>query len=113
MPCRAADKAHRYAKVIDDVNGGCGPEDAIWHIDRKHLKNGIGGDHSALKQLLRSKRGLRSLFAAKTHWHVHMPSWLNFRFQPLGLFDLLTNGRKLILQALALFFFGRFLNFGC
>jgi len=59
------DKAHSYAKVIAEMNRGCGPEDAIRHVDRKHLNNRIEGDHGALKQLLRPKRGFRSLSAAK------------------------------------------------
>lgn len=59
------DKAHSYAKVIAEMNHGCGPQDAIRHIDRKHLNNRIEGDHGALKQLLRPKRGFRSLSAAK------------------------------------------------
>ncbi len=59
------DKAHAYAKVIAEMNRGCGPEDAIRHIDRKHLNNRIEGDHGALKQLLKPKRGFRSLAAAK------------------------------------------------
>ncbi len=47
------------------MNRGCGSEDAIRHVDRKHLNNRIEGDHGALKQLLRPKRGFRSLSAAK------------------------------------------------
>ena len=52
IPCRAADKAHSYAKVIKEMNWGCGPKDAILHVDRKHLNNRIEGDHGALKQLV-------------------------------------------------------------
>jgi IS6 family transposase len=59
------DKAHNYAKVIKELNLFCGPDDAIRHVDRKHLNNRIEGDHGALKQLLRPKRGFRSLTAAK------------------------------------------------
>jgi IS6 family transposase len=59
------DKAHSYAKVIKEMNWGCGPEDAILHVDRKHLNNRIEGDHGALKQWLRPKRGFRRLSAAK------------------------------------------------
>jgi len=47
------------------MNVGCGPNDAILHVDRKHLNNRTEGDHGALKQLLRPKRGFRSLTAAK------------------------------------------------
>lgn len=47
------------------MNRGCGPDDAIRHVDRKHLNNRIEGDHRALKQLLKPKRGFRSLSAAK------------------------------------------------
>ncbi len=59
------DKAHGSAKAIKEMNRGCGPEDAIMHIDRKHLNNRIEGDHGALKQLLKPKRGFRSLMAVK------------------------------------------------
>lgn len=59
------DKAHNYAKVIRELHLFCGPDDAIRHIDRKHLNNRIEGDHGALKQLLKPKRGFRSLTAAK------------------------------------------------
>ena len=53
------------AKVIAEMNHGCGPQDAIRHIDHKYLNNRIEGDHGALKQLLRPKRGFRNLSAAK------------------------------------------------
>lgn len=59
------DKAHSYAKVIREMNFGNGPNDAIIHVDRKHLNNRIEGDQGALKQLLRPKRGFRQLTAAK------------------------------------------------
>lgn len=59
------DKAHSYAKVIREMNFSSGPDDAILHVDRKHLNNRIEGDHGALKQLLKPKRGFRSLTAAK------------------------------------------------
>ncbi len=59
------DKAHSYAKVIKEMNFGCGPDDEIRHVDRKHLNNRIEGDHGALKPLLKPKRGFRSLTSAK------------------------------------------------
>ena len=59
------DKAHNYIKVIKEMNRGCGPEEAIRHVARKHLNNRIEGDRHALKQLLKPKRGFRSLSAAK------------------------------------------------
>lgn len=59
------DKAHNYMKIIKEMNWGCGPEEAIRHVARKHLNNRIEGDHGALKQLLKSKRGFRGLSAAK------------------------------------------------
>ena len=59
------DKAQSYAKVIREMNFSSGPDDAILHVDRKHLNNRIEGDHGALKQLLKPKRGFRSLTAAK------------------------------------------------
>jgi len=58
-------KAHSYAKVIREINFGSGPDDAIIHVDRKYLNNRIEGDHGALKQILRPKRGFRKLTAAK------------------------------------------------
>lgn len=59
------DKAHSYAKVIREMNFGNGPDDAIIHVDRKHLNNRIEGDHGTLKQLLRPKRDFRQLTAVK------------------------------------------------
>lgn len=59
------DQTHSYAKVIKEVKRYCGSEDAIRHVDRKHLNNRIEGDHGALKQLLKPKRGFRSRAAAK------------------------------------------------
>nr|WP_254684983.1 IS6 family transposase [Tateyamaria omphalii] len=59
------DKAHSYAKVIREVNVPNGPDDRIVHVDRKHLNNRIEGDHGALKQLLKPKRGFRKLTSAK------------------------------------------------
>nr|WP_256218767.1 transposase [Alloyangia pacifica] len=50
------DKARCYAKVIGEINGQRGPEDAIRHIDRKYLNNRIESVHAALKQRLRSIR---------------------------------------------------------
>ena len=49
------DKAHSYAKVVAEMNQGCGLQDAIRHIDRNHLNNRIEGDHGVLKQLLGPK----------------------------------------------------------
>ena len=31
------DKAHFYTKVIKEINWGCGPVDAILHVEHKHL----------------------------------------------------------------------------
>jgi len=59
------DKAHIYAKVIREMNFGNGSDDTIIYVDRKYLNNRIEGDHGALKQLLRPKRGFRQLTAAK------------------------------------------------
>ena len=59
------DKARSYAKVIKVLNRYCDPGDAIHHVDRKHLNNRVEGDHGALKQLLRPKRGFHNLTAAK------------------------------------------------
>lgn len=59
------DKAHSYAKVIEEMNYGNGPDDRIRHIDLKHLNNRIEADHAALKQLLRPKCSFRKLMAAK------------------------------------------------
>ncbi|WP_324754120.1 DDE-type integrase/transposase/recombinase [Roseovarius sp. Pro17] len=47
------------------MNLGCEPDNAIQHVDRKHLNNRIEGDDGAAKQLLWPKRGFRSLTAAK------------------------------------------------
>ncbi len=58
------DKALCYAKVIKEMNRGSEPQDAIRHINRKHLNNRIEGAHGALKPLLRPKCGFRSLTAA-------------------------------------------------
>lgn len=33
------DKGHSYAKAIEEMNYGNGPDDGIRHIDRKHLRN--------------------------------------------------------------------------
>jgi IS6 family transposase len=59
------DKAPTYAKVIRDMNARNGPEDAIIHIDRKHLNNNIEGDHGGLKQILKPKRSFQKLTSAK------------------------------------------------
>lgn len=59
------DKAHSYAKVIGEINGQLGPENAIHHIDRKYLNNRIESDHTALKQRLRPMRGFQTLAGAK------------------------------------------------
>ena len=59
------DKAHSYAKVIGEINGQRGPENAIRHIDRKYLNNRIESDHAALKHRLRPMRGLQTLAGAK------------------------------------------------
>lgn len=59
------DKAHNHIKVIKEMNRGCGPDEAIRYVARKHLNNRIEGDHGALKQLLKPKRGFKSLSAAK------------------------------------------------
>lgn len=59
------DKAHSYAKVIEEMNYGNGPDDRIRHVDRNHLNNRIEADHAALKQLLRPKRSFRKLTSAK------------------------------------------------
>jgi len=60
------DKAHSYAKVIEEMNFGNGPDDMIKHVDRKHFNNRIEADHAALKQLLKPKRSFRTLTAAKS-----------------------------------------------
>lgn len=54
------DKAQCYAKVIDEMNRECGPDNAIRHVNRKHLNNPIEADHGAMKQLLKPKRGFQS-----------------------------------------------------
>lgn len=59
------DKAHSYAKVIEEMNFGNGPDERIRHVDRKYLNNRIEADHAALKQLLRPKRSFRKFTAAK------------------------------------------------
>ncbi|NSY41333.1 DDE-type integrase/transposase/recombinase [Leisingera sp. ANG59] len=59
------DKAHSYAKVIGEINGRLGPDNAIRHVDRKYLNNRIERDHAALKQRLRPMRGFQTLAAAK------------------------------------------------
>nr|WP_239480012.1 transposase [Actibacterium sp. 188UL27-1] len=65
MPCRAKDKAPSYAKVIEEMNFGNGPDDRIRHVDRKYLDNRIEAAHTALKQLLRPKRDFRKMTSAK------------------------------------------------
>ncbi|MEO9824263.1 MAG: DDE-type integrase/transposase/recombinase, partial [Paracoccaceae bacterium] len=55
------DKAHSYAAVIREMNFGNSPDDAIIHVNRKHLNNCIESDHGALKQLLKPKRGVRRI----------------------------------------------------
>ena len=62
----ATDKAHSYAKVIDEWNARLGPHDAIRHITRKHANNRIKGDHALLKRPLRPPRGLQRLWTDKT-----------------------------------------------
>jgi len=59
------DKAHRYAKVIGEINGQLGPERAIRHVDRKYLNNRIESDHAALKQRFRPMRGAQTMAGAK------------------------------------------------
>ncbi|MGD1883306.1 MAG: DDE-type integrase/transposase/recombinase [Paracoccaceae bacterium] len=59
------DKAHTYAKVIEEMNFGNGPGDRIRHLDQKHLNNRIEADHVALKQILGPKRNFRQFAAAK------------------------------------------------
>ncbi|MEP0471128.1 MAG: DDE-type integrase/transposase/recombinase [Roseobacter sp.] len=54
------------ATVIREMNFGNGPDDAIIHVNRQPLNNRIEGDHGALKQLLKPKRGGRRLTAAET-----------------------------------------------
>lgn len=49
-PTIITDKAHSYAKVIGEINGRLGPENAIRHIDRKYLNNRIECEHAALKR---------------------------------------------------------------
>lgn len=58
------DKAHSYAKVIEEMNFVNGPDDRIWSVDRKHHNNRIEAYHTALKQLLRAKRAFQRLTAA-------------------------------------------------
>lgn len=59
------DKAHSYAKVIEEMNYRNGPDDRIRHVDRKRLNNRIEADHAALKQLLLPERSFRKLSSAK------------------------------------------------
>lgn len=59
------DKAHSYVKVIGEINGRLGPENAIRHIDRKYLNNPIKSDHAALRQRLRPMRGFQTQAGAK------------------------------------------------
>lgn len=59
------DKAHSYAKGIKEMNFSCVPDDVIPLVDCKHLNNRIEGDHGVSKQLLKPKRGFRSLTAAR------------------------------------------------
>ncbi|WP_315901074.1 DDE-type integrase/transposase/recombinase [Leisingera daeponensis] len=59
------DKAHSYAKVIGEINGRLGPDNAIRHVNRKYLNNRIESDHTALKQRLRPMRGFQTLAGSK------------------------------------------------
>lgn len=59
------DKAASYAKVINELNRGRGPDDRIRHITRRRHNNIIESDHSALKRLTNPMRGFRRLNTAK------------------------------------------------
>ena len=61
------DKAHSYAKVIEEMNLDIGPDDRIRHVDRKYLNNRIEADLAALKQLLRPKRDFQKMTSAKNN----------------------------------------------
>ncbi|ASP23192.1 DDE domain protein (plasmid) [Antarctobacter heliothermus] len=61
------DKAHSYAKAIEEMNFGNGPDDRIRHIDRKHLNNRIEADHAALKKLLRPNEASEKGPPRRTH----------------------------------------------
>ncbi len=59
------DKAHSYAKVIDEINDRLGPEHTIRHVDNKYLNNRIESDLAAIKQRLRPMRGFQTMAGAK------------------------------------------------
>ena len=59
------DKAHSYARAIEEMNCGRSPDDMIQHITRRRQNNVIESDHAALKRLTNPMRGFRSLASAK------------------------------------------------
>lgn len=77
------DKAHSYARVLDEMNRFELSGEGILHINRKWENNRIESDHAALKKLITPMRGFKSLSSAKAtlrgteairtikHGHVH------------------------------------------
>ena len=59
------DKAHSYAKVIGEIKGRAGSENAIRNIDRRYLNNRNENDPAALEKRLRPMRRFRTLAGAK------------------------------------------------